>query len=109
MLLIAVYLPTGTLKDKTIEYQETIDRICTLMQQHGKTRLVLVGGDLNVDLTKEVHRNKTHVLKMMEEYNLVVPAKHLEENATFYINESTPVSLLDYFLIGKEHVHMVLD
>lgn len=58
MLLIAAYLPTGTLKDKVIEYQETVDRICAIIQQHGEARVVLLAGDLNVDLTREAHVNK---------------------------------------------------
>ena len=107
MLLIAVYLPTGTTQDKSIEYQEAIDRICSVIQQHGKGRVVVVGGDLNVDLTKEVHRNKKHVLNLMEEHSLVVPSNRFDGKATFYSNENTPVSLLDYFLIGNEYTHMV--
>ena len=107
MLLIAVYLPTGTTQDKNIEYQEAIDRICSVIQQHGKGRVVVVGGDLNVDLTKKVHRNKKHVLNLVEEHNLVVPSNHLEGKATFYLTENIPVSLLDYFLIGNECAHMI--
>ena len=107
ILLIAAYLPTGTLREKSIEYQETVDRICTVIQQHGEKRLVLVGGDLNVDLTKEVHGNKKHILSMMKECNLIVPCACLEGKATFYNNEVTPVSLLDYFLIGQEHAGIV--
>ena len=67
----------------------------------------MVGGDLNVDLRKEVHSNKKFVLAMMEEYDLHTPPGMISERCSFYINETAPVSLLDYFLVGRESMHLI--
>ena len=107
ILLIAVYLPTGTQTEKVIELQETIDTICGTVDEHGRGRMVIIGGDLNVDLTREVHSTKKYVTEMMEEYDLVIPMSQEEERFSFYISETKPVSLLDYFLVGREHVHLI--
>ena len=107
ILVIAAYLPTGTSRDKCIEYQETIDRICTIIQEHGNGRFVLLGGDFNVDLRKDANSNKKFVLTMMKDYDLVVPQGIMEGGCSFYISETTAVSQLDYFLVGREHMHMI--
>ena len=68
ILVIAAYLPTGTTREKCIEYQEIIDLICTVIQEHGNGRFVLVGGDFNVDLRRDTHSNKKFVLSMLNDY-----------------------------------------
>ena len=55
ILLIAAYLPTGCHTEKLIEYQETIDKICSYIEEYGKGRMVIIGGDWNVDLTRDKH------------------------------------------------------
>ena len=109
ILLIAAYLPTGTEVEKIIEYQETIGKIGSIIDEHGQGRIVLVGADFNVDLTRRVHRNRQYLLEMMHEYNLVIPAEDLTGKYTFYRNDTEPVSLIDYFLIDKEHLQLVDD
>ena len=107
MLLIAGYLPTGTAREKCIEYQETIDRICTIIHEHGAGRLVVIGGDLNVDLRKQAHANKRFILAMMEEYSLAVPYGLMEGRCSFYTGETSEISLLDYFLVGRKHIDLI--
>ena len=107
ILLIAAYLPTGTEAERVIEFQETLDRICSILDEHGRGRMIIIGGDLNVDLTRNAHTNKKYVVEMMNEYSLVVPMGQEEEKFSFYRNETNPISLLDYFLVGREHVHLV--
>ena len=70
---------------------------------------MLLGGDFNVDLRKDAHSNKKIVLTMMKDYDLVVPQGIMEGGCSFYASETTAVLLLDYFLVGREHMqlHMV--
>ena len=58
ILLIAAYLPTGTEAERVIEFQETLERICSIMDEHGRRRMIIIGGDLNVGLTRNTHTNK---------------------------------------------------
>ena len=43
------------------------------MDEHGRGRMIIIGGDLNVDLTRNAHTINKYVVEMMNEYSLVVP------------------------------------
>lgn len=108
ILLVAVYMPTGTDRDKVIEFQETLDKVCSIVAEHGNGRMVVIGGDWNVDLTRDVHRNRKYVVELMTEMNLTVPAEAaLYNKYSLYRQETRGVSLLDYFLVDTSHRHIV--
>ena len=67
----------------------------------------MIGGDLNVDLRKQVHANKKYVMAMMDEYNLITPCGLMEGRCSFYTGETNAVSLLDYFLVRREHKNLL--
>ena len=43
----------------------------------------------------------------MTTYDLVVPQGIMDGSCSFYTGETTAVSLLDYFMVGREHLHLV--
>ena len=86
-LLIAVYMPTGT-TGKNNRVPRDCDKIAGIIEDHGRGRMVIVGGDLNVDLTTEAHSNKKYMEDMMSEYRLVIPSKDINKCKTFYRNET---------------------
>ena len=47
-------MPTGGGNEKTLKYQDTIDMIYELIQKYQPSHYIIIGGDLNEDLTKNV-------------------------------------------------------
>ena len=78
ILLIAVYMPTGTSQEKVSEFQETVDMIAGIIEEHGAGKMIIIGGDLNIDLTKDTHVNRKYMQKMMTDYGIIVPCRTLE-------------------------------
>jgi nicotinic acid mononucleotide adenylyltransferase len=56
---------------KTLEYQDTIDMIYELIQKYQPSHYIIIGGDLNEDLTNSVQDNrKQYLIEFIDECNL---------------------------------------
>ena len=94
ILIICVYLPTGgaSMDD---EFMECFTQLEEILQKYSGSHEVLIGGDLNIDLTKSKgSKKKTYLMDFLKDFDL---------RATFndqtYINpQGKDCSEIDYFV-----------
>ena len=53
LLIISAYFPTSSGKDCKLEFQEVIDQLYELYQKYHGTHEIIIGGDLNEDLSNQ--------------------------------------------------------
>ena len=62
ILITCVYMPTSGGSEKTIEYHETVDLLNELLQRYQNTYYIVIGGDINEDLSsKAVNSRKKSI------------------------------------------------
>lgn len=98
ILIVSVYMPTGGGNEKTLEYQDTIDMIYELIQKYQPSHYIILGGDLNEDLTNNVQdKRKQYLIEFIDECNL----KWTSDRKTFINVNGIDCSEIDYFLIDN--------
>ena len=95
ILIICVYLPTGgaSTDDEFMECITQLEEI--LVQKYSGSHEVLIGGDLNIDLTKSKgSKKKTFLMDFLKDFDL-----HVTFNDQTYINpQGKDCSEIDYFV-----------
>lgn len=99
ILLISVYLPTKMKNDRYEEYSECIDQIFEIIQTYQTTHEIIVGGDMNEDISKMNNsRRAVKLRELMTECNLTTNTT----GPTFMNVKGVEVSEIDYFLYQKD-------
>ena len=100
ILIICVYMPTSGGREKTIEYHETIDLLNEMLQRHHNTHYIVIGGDINEDLTsKTVNSRKKYILDFIDENNLIFTM----DRKSFVNSKGQDCSEIDYFLVDTSY------
>jgi hypothetical protein len=61
ILIICVYMPTSGGSVKTIEYHKTVDLLNELLQRYPNTHYIVIGGNINEDLSSKVVNSRKKV------------------------------------------------
>ena len=64
-------MPTRGNTDSTIKFQDCVDQIHEIYQKYNQTHDIIIGGDLNEDLSNKDSKNqrKDYLLNFVEECN----------------------------------------
>ncbi|CAG2222940.1 unnamed protein product [Mytilus edulis] len=94
LLIVSIYMPTQGCHDLD-EFKECIDQLFEIMQKYTRSHDILIGGDLNEDLTKNNKNQRTeYLLQFIKDFNLQVCF-----NGSTYINpKGQECSEIDYFM-----------
>ena len=108
IILINAYMPTDAQQNLT-EFQNTLREIAAVMQAH-ETPYVVIGGDINTDLSRLQSLNTRALLEFMNEEYLLFALNHekAEVDYTFESKANGSRSLLDHFMIS-ENVNQRID
>jgi len=91
-------MPTSGDSKRTLEYQDTIDQIYEILQKYHSSHLIVIGGDLNEDLsTKPVNKRKGYLLDFINENNL----HYTTDQRTFINAKGQDCSEIDYLLVDS--------
>ena len=62
ILIICVYMPTSGGREKTIGYYETVDLLNELLQRYQHTHYIVIGGDINEDLSNKAVNSRKRIV-----------------------------------------------
>ena len=95
ILLISAYLPSSSSKDSILEYHETVDQLYEIFQKYQHTHSIIIGGDLNEDLSNmsQINERKRYILNFIVEFKL----KFSLDGKTFINSAGQECSEIDYF------------
>ena len=97
LLILSVYLPTKGCHDLDT-FKDCVDQLHVIVQKYNQTHDILIGGDINEDLSKNQTDNRSRYL-----YKFITEC-HLEfttEGNTFTNSIGRECSEIDYFLYNK--------
>ena len=98
MLFISVYLPTRGCHDLD-EFKENVDQLFEICQKYAITHDILIGGDINEDLTKDKPDKRTeYMLRFLNECHLDI---HSANRSTYINPKGEDCSEIDYFLSSR--------
>ena len=63
LLLISVYMPCKGIADNSTDFIEVVDQLIYIMEPYSATHKVIVGGDLNEDLSASFSSSRMQYLK----------------------------------------------
>ena len=95
LLLISVYMPCMGITGNYTEFKETLDQLSVTLSQYAPTHKIIIGGDLNEDITLTANGARAKYLReFIEEHELKTqPTKPI-----FINSAGAEVSTIDYFL-----------
>ena len=65
VLIISVYLPTKGTSDNITEFEDCLDQVYELTQKYKDSHGILIEGDMNEDLSRELNSRRKTALKML--------------------------------------------
>ena len=94
-IIASVYLPTRSNRDATMEFQDCANQIYEICQKYQHTHDIILGGDLNEDLSKNDDSKRYKYLQnLISDYDM----KFTCAGKTFTISCGVDCSEIDYFL-----------
>ena len=93
-------LSISTLKQQQrqyLEFHETVDQLYEIFQKYQHTHSIIIGGDLNEDLsyTSQINKRKRYLLNFIDEFKL----KYTLGGKTFINSAGQECSEIDYCFI----------
>ena len=96
LLIISAYFPTSSGKECKMEFQDIIDQLHEIYQKYHETHEIIIGGDLNEDLSNQncSSKRREYLRNFISECNL----KYCISGKTFTNSSGRECSEIDYFL-----------
>ncbi|WAR06081.1 POLR-like protein [Mya arenaria] len=97
ILIVSVYMPSRGSKKSDLEYAETIEYLYDICEKYKSTHEILIGGDMNVDLSKNECKSDKRTLlikSFIEQYSLCFDVS----GKTYVLSTGVECSEIDYFL-----------
>ena len=96
LLLISVYMPRRWITDNYTEFKDTLDQLSVILSQYAPTHQIIIGGDLNEDITLSANGAMAQYLR---EFIVEHELKTQPTKPTFINPAGAEVSTIDdYFL-----------
>ena len=96
LLLISVYMPCRWITDNYTEFKDTLDQLSVILSQYAPTHQIVIGGDLNEDITLTANGARAQYLReFVEEHEL----KTQPTKPTFINPAGAQVSTIDYYFL----------
>ena len=71
LLLISEYMPCRGVTDNYTEFKDTLDQLSVILSQYAPTHQIIIGGDLNEDITQTANGARPQYLReFMKEHEL---------------------------------------
>ena len=96
LCIISAYFPSGSSTQAKSEFTNTLDLIFSIISKYSETHRFLISTDLNHDLFKHKHHNRSRVLEFLQELRLTVLSDG--QIPTMYSTCGRYQSCLDYFM-----------
>ena len=100
ILIISAYLPTKGYKDSTQTFKENIDCLYEIIQKYHASHEVIIGGDLNEDLSNE--KNQSDRLNYLRELIHDCDLHFTTAGNTYVHPNGKDCTEIDYFLYSHE-------
>ncbi|WAR14005.1 POLR-like protein [Mya arenaria] len=97
ILIVSVYMPSRGSKKSDLEYAETLEYLYDICEKYKSTHEILIGGDMNVDLSKNECKSDKRTLlikSFIEQYSLCFDVS----GKTYVLSTGVECSEIDYFL-----------
>ena len=107
LLVISAYLPTRSNRESDLEFHVCVDQLNEICQKFNHTYDIVIGGDLNEDLSKCDSKNNriTYLREFLNENNM----KYSCTGKTFVKSNGVECSEIDYFLHRINGVKVTVD
>jgi endonuclease/exonuclease/phosphatase family metal-dependent hydrolase len=106
LLLVNVYMPCRGPKLADTEYIEVTDQLEEILSKFSQNHIILIAGDWNSQPTSKPKTKRECALHdLINHWDLQI--KETGHGPTFIHSNGTDSSLIDYFLIGSTHQHLL--
>ena len=107
ILLVSVYMPCRDHKaDNVLEFIDCTVQLNTIYQKYKSTHDILIGGDINEDISV---RNSDRRNRVFQNFVIDNELKITDLGKTFLNTDGIEVSKIDYFLYGDSMADLSLD
>ena len=99
LLMVSAYLPTRGYKDSQDRFQEAVDQLYEIVQKFHISHSIIIGGDLNVDLSKADTRDQRFMY--IESFIRECILQYTSDGNTYINPKREDCSEIDYFLYSE--------
>ena len=109
ILLINMYMPTDSGGLHVLDFQNTLMEASAIIHAH-ETPYIIVGGDLNTDISRVQSRQRLALLDFVQRENLLLALNHQLANVdyTYESKANGSRSLIDHFIVS-ESIHDLIN